>query len=87
MKSLVPFQNGIFKATIEFVDVYLSVEGHRSSLSILRHFVSVVQIVAKGRLFVLIHQIWIGYICSYGYCQQAVHYDICISVRDADKEG
>lgn len=78
------FPDGLFR---EFVDVYLSVEGHRSSLSVLRHFVSVVQIVAKSRLLVLIHQIWVGDVRSDGNGQQAVHDDICISVGDAAKQG
>lgn len=51
---------------------------------------SVVEVVAEGRLLMLVHQIRVGGVCFYGHCQQAVHYDICISgskCKDAGKTG
>lgn len=56
-------------------------EGHRGSLSILGHFMSVVEVVGKGRLLVFVHQIWVGAICSDSHSQQTVNNDICIPVR------
>lgn len=51
-----------------YVHVYLCVESHRCPLSILSHFMSVVEVVGEGRLLVFVHQIWVGGVCSYGYC-------------------
>lgn len=68
--------------------VYLCVERHRCSLSILSHLVSVVEVVGQGRLLVFVHQIWVGGVGTDGYRQQAVHDDVCISVwRRADGSG
>lgn len=61
--------------------VYLRVESYRCSLCILRHFMSVVQVVGEGWLLMFVHQIWVGGVCSYSHCQQTVYYDICIPVR------
>lgn len=66
---------------------YLCVEGHWCPLCILRHFVSVVEVVAEGWLFMLVHQIRVGAVCFYGHCQQAVHYYICISVSKCKNAG
>lgn len=65
---------------------YLRVEGHRRSLCILGHFMSVVEIVGKGRLLVFIHQIWVGGVCSYSHCQQTVNDDICIPVKETESK-
>lgn len=55
-------------------------ERHGRSLGVLSHLVSVVEVVGQGRLLVLVHQIWVGGVGTDGYCQQAVHDDVCISV-------
>lgn len=64
----------------------LSVEGHRRSLRVLRHFVSVVEVVAEGRLFVFVHQIRVGAVCSDGHRQQAVHNDVSVPAERPNKE-
>lgn len=60
--------------------VYLCVEGHRCPLGILRHFMSVVEVVGQGWLLMFVHQIWVGAVCSYGHSQQAMYHNICIPV-------
>lgn len=65
--------------------VYLRMERHRCSLSILSHLVPVVEVVGQGRLLVFVHQIWVGGVSTDGDRQQAVHNDVCVSVwRRAD---
>lgn len=53
-------------------------EGHRGSLSILGHLMSVVEVAGEGRLLVFVHQIWVGAICSDSHRQQTVHNDVCV---------
>lgn len=60
--------------------VYLCVEGHGRPLCILRHFMSVVEVVRQGRLLMFVHQIWVGAVCSYGHSKQAMYYNICVPV-------
>lgn len=43
---------------------------------------SVVEVVGEGRLFVFVHQIWVGAVCSDGHCQEAVYDYICVPVGD-----
>lgn len=61
-------------------------EGYRRSLCVLRHFVSVVEVVAEGRLFVFVHQIRVGAVSSCGHCQQAVYNDVSVPAVDVQKE-
>lgn len=61
---------------------YLCVECHRRPLCILSHFMPVVEVVGEGWLLVFVHQVWVGAVCSYGHCQQAMHYNICIPVQE-----
>lgn len=62
-------------------------EGHRGSLSILGHFMSVVEVVGEGRLLVFVHQVWVAAICSYSHSQQTVNGDVCIPVRESQGAG
>lgn len=63
---------------------YLCVEGHRGSLSILGHFMPVVEVAGKRRLLVFVRQIWVGAICSNGHSQQAVNNDVCVPVSEGE---
>lgn len=62
--------------------VHLCVEGYRRPLCVLRHFVSVVEVVAEGGLLMFVHQVWVGAACSYGHCQQTVNYDIRVPMEE-----
>lgn len=70
-----------------YIEVYLCVESYRRPLCILRHFMSVVKVVGEGWLLVFVHQIWVGGVCSYSYCQQTMYYNICIPVQESRWTG
>ena len=48
---------------------HLCMEGHGCPLCILSHLVSVVEVVAEGRLLVFVHQVWVGAVCCYSHRQ------------------
>ena len=64
---------------------HLRVEGHGRPLCILRHLVSVVEVVAEGRLLVFVCQVRVGAVCPDGHGQHAMHHDVRVSAEEEQR--
>ena len=68
------------------VCAHLCMEGHGRPLCVLRHLVSVVEVVAEGRLLVFVRQVRVGAVCADGHGQQAMHHDVRVSASNRRTE-
>lgn len=50
-------------------------------MGILRHLVSVVEVVAQSRLLLFVHEVGVGAVSVDGHSQEPVHYDVGVPTK------